>query len=52
VDSDISSLDLEDFIFFNVETNDSKNTKIVGQTNNYCWENICVIPDIISTFNK
>ncbi len=41
-----SNTKLEDLIFFTVETDDSFNSQVVGQTQEYCWDEVCEFPPI------
>jgi len=41
-----SSLDFEDLVLFNVEVNDTYNAKVIGQTKDYCWDDVCVFPPV------
>jgi len=40
------NLQLEDFAFFNVEIDDTSNAKVLGQTQDYCWDDRCVFPPV------
>jgi len=37
---------LEDLAFFNVEIDDTSNVKILGQTQDYCWDDRCIFPPV------
>jgi len=39
-------LQLEDFVFFNVEIDDPSNAKVLGQTQDYCWDDRCIFPSV------
>jgi len=41
-----SNLQFEDLIFFNVETNDPYNAIAIGQTQEYCWDEVCKFPPV------
>jgi len=36
----------EDLVFFIVETNDTYNAKVLGQTQGYCWGEVCEFPPV------
>ncbi|OUM65258.1 hypothetical protein PIROE2DRAFT_7805 [Piromyces sp. E2] len=44
--SDISNVEFNEFMFFNLEINDTYNAVLVGQTNSYCWEDKCTFPPV------
>ncbi|ORX87196.1 hypothetical protein BCR32DRAFT_240335 [Anaeromyces robustus] len=50
-EDDISDMNLNDIVFFTVEVNDTYNTEIYGQTQNYCWKDSCILPPIAVTGN-
>jgi len=41
-----SNIQFEDLVLFNIEVNDTYNAKVVGQTNNYCWNEFCTFPPV------
>jgi len=41
-----SKLDYDDLVLFNVEINDTYNAKVLGQTKDYCWDEVCVFPPV------
>ena len=36
----------EDLVFFIVETEDSFKAQVLGQTQNYCWNEFCELPSV------
>jgi len=40
------NIQYEDLVLFNVEINDTYNAKVLGQTNNYCWDEVCTFPPV------
>ncbi|ORX84045.1 hypothetical protein BCR32DRAFT_242932 [Anaeromyces robustus] len=44
--SDISTAEFDKFSFFEVKINDTYNAALVGQTQSYCWGDICEYPSI------
>eukprot|EP00833_Pecoramyces_ruminatium_P005772 jgi/Orpsp1_1/1179804/evm.model.c7180000070803.1 len=46
IESDPSSMELDNLIIFKIGTNDLKNIKLLGQTNGYCWDNSCDISNL------
>jgi len=40
------NIQLEDFVFFNVEIDDPSNAKVLGQTQDYCWDDRCIFPSV------
>jgi len=45
-DSNISSIEINDLFFFRIGIDDERNAVLFGQTNGYCWENSCLVPNI------
>jgi len=41
-----NNLQFDDLILFNVKTNDTYNTKVLGQTKDYCWGESCTFPPV------
>ena len=41
-----SNLQFKDLVLFNVEINDTYNAKVLGQTQDYCWDDECVFPPV------
>lgn len=40
------NIKFDDLVLFNVETNDTYNAYTVGQTKDYCWGEVCVLPPV------
>ena len=43
-----NDLHLEDLVFFSVEIDDPSNVKLLGQTQDYCWDDSCIFPPVKS----
>jgi hypothetical protein len=43
---DLEDTNLNDLIIFEIEMNNTYNTKIYGQTYSYCWDDVCSIPSV------
>jgi len=41
-----SNLQYEDLILFSVEINDTYNAQVLGQTKEYCWNEVCKLPPV------
>jgi len=41
-----SNLQFNELVFFKVEINDPSNAKIIGQTQDYCWDDRCTFPSV------
>jgi len=41
-----SKINFDDLVLFNVEANDTYNAYTVGQTKDYCWGEVCVLPPV------
>jgi len=41
-----SNIQFEELVLFTVETNDTYNTKVLGQTYDYCWDEVCILPPV------
>ena len=41
-----NNIQFEDLVYFNVEINDTYNAKVLGQTQDYCWDDECVFPPV------
>ncbi|KAL6626029.1 hypothetical protein U3516DRAFT_809530 [Neocallimastix sp. 'constans'] len=46
INSDISNIKFEEFIFAGIEINDTYHAILVGQTQTYCWGKNCVFPSV------
>jgi len=44
--SDITNANLDEFIFFSLEPDDTYNMELIGQTQFYCWEDFCLFPQV------
>ncbi|ORY77905.1 hypothetical protein LY90DRAFT_84737 [Neocallimastix californiae] len=44
--SDISSIDFDEFMFFGIVSNDTYNVELKGQTQSYCWGDSCTFPSV------
>lgn len=47
---DLEDTNLNDLIIFEIEMNNTYNTKIYGQTYSYCWDDVCSIPSVESKY--
>ncbi|ORX76364.1 hypothetical protein BCR32DRAFT_271328 [Anaeromyces robustus] len=43
-ETDINNAKYDDFALISVEINDTYNTKLLGQVQNYCWSDNCIFP--------
>jgi len=41
-----NNIQFEDLVYFNVEINDTYNAKVLGQTRDYCWNEVCTLPPV------
>jgi len=41
-----NNIQFEDLVLFNVEINDTYNAKVLGQTKDYCWDEVCMFPPV------
>jgi len=41
-----SNIQFEDLVLFSVEVNDTYNARVIGQTKNYCWDEVCKLPPV------
>ena len=41
-----SDLKFKELVFFKVEINDPSNAIILGQTQDYCWDDRCTFPSV------
>ena len=41
-----SNIQFNDLVLFNVEVNDTYNTQVLGQTKDYCWGEVCILPPV------
>jgi len=40
------NIQYENLVLFNVEINDTYNAKVLGQTHDYCWDEVCIFPPV------
>jgi len=41
-----SNFQFDELVFFKVEINDPSNAKVIGQIEDYCWEDSCTFPSV------
>ncbi len=46
-----SNFKFNELVFFKVEINDTSNTQVIGQTQDYCWEDRCTFPSVQGLLN-
>ncbi|OUM56930.1 hypothetical protein PIROE2DRAFT_18248, partial [Piromyces sp. E2] len=44
--SDSSRIHYDEFMFFNIEINDTYNAELIGQSQSYCWSDSCLYPPL------
>jgi len=42
----LSNIRLEDLVFFIIETEDPYKAQLLGQTLDYCWDEVCIFPEV------
>jgi len=46
VSKNSTKLDFNDFVFTAIEVNDTYNAKVLGQSQSYCWDDVCEFPKV------
>ncbi|KAG4108227.1 hypothetical protein H8356DRAFT_1069033 [Neocallimastix lanati (nom. inval.)] len=44
--TDFSNIEFNEFMFFGIESNDTYNVELKGQTQSYCWGDSCEFPSV------